>query len=302
MPIHLPPLSRRQFLARTLAAGAGLALAPGCATNRPTDNNSYALLSDIHIPADRKTSARGINMADHLETVSAEVIALPKKPACVFINGDCAYNRGEMADYATMTTLLAPMRANGLTVHLALGNHDNRERFWAALVTESTLRRPLADRQVALISEPLVNWIILDSLETTLSTPGLLGQQQLEWLAKALDANPDKPAIIMVHHNPGTIRSVGGIKDTDALYAVIRPRKQVKALIFGHTHYWSIEQDSSGLHLINLPPVAYVFHEGDPAGWVLATVSPHGLTLSFSCLDKAHAAHAKVRELEWRSA
>ena len=34
--------------------------------------------------------------------------------------------------------------------------------------------------------------------------------------------------------------------------------KHVKAFIFGHSHDWSIKKRGS-LHLVNLPPVAYVF-------------------------------------------
>jgi len=85
-----------------------------------------------------------------------------------------------------------------------------------------------------------------------LSTPGLLGQEQLDWLAGALDANRRKPALILVHHNPGTMASVSGLKTPRRFNAVIRPRKQVKAYIFGHTHVWQVTQDPSGIHLINL--------------------------------------------------
>src|SRR5258706_7964688 len=273
MPIHLPPISRRRFLIRSLAAGAGLALGPQLfAAARRTDPDSWALMSDIHLAADRTLMARGINMADHFASVSREVLALPKRPAGVFITGDCAYNNGEKADYALAAELLEPIRKDEMPVHLALGNHDHRERFWEALQEEKAAQRPLADKQAALLRTKRANWFVLDSLEATLATPGLLGQEQLDWLAKTLDANPDLPALVMIHHNPGKVGNVSGLKDTDALFEVIRPRKQVKAYIFGHTHHWSVSQDTSGIHLINLPPVAYWFKEGDPIGWVHATL------------------------------
>jgi 3',5'-cyclic AMP phosphodiesterase CpdA len=200
-----------------------------------------------------------------------------------------------------VANLLETIRKDQVPVHLALGNHDNRERFWEALQQEKAAKRPLADRQTALISTPRANWFVLDSLEQTLSTPGLLGQEQLDWLAGALDANRAKPALILIHHNPGTLANVSGLKDTEALFAVIRPRKQVKAYIFGHTHVWKVDQDPSGLHLVNLPPVAYVFREGEPAGWVHATLERKGMRLEFRCLDAAHKAHAQVVNLRWRA-
>jgi 3',5'-cyclic-AMP phosphodiesterase len=301
MPIHLPPLSRRKFLVRSLMGSAGLALCPELlAASKRTDPNSWALLADIHLAADPALVARGINMTDHFKGVSGEVLALPKRPAGVFIIGDCAYNSGQTGDYGQVAGLLEPIRKDEMPVHLALGNHDNRERFWDAFQGEKAAKRPLADKQVALLKTPHANWFILDSLEQTLSSPGLLGKEQLDWLASTLDANQKKPALVLIHHNPGLSGNIG-LKDTTALFEVIRPRKQVKAYIFGHTHAWNVWPDESGIHLVNLPPVAYVFEEGQPAGWVHATLEKNSMRLELRCLDAAHKAHGQVHNLEWRA-
>jgi hypothetical protein len=301
MPIHLQPISRRQFLFRSLAGGAALALSPTLlAAAKRTDPNSWALLSDTHLAADRSLVARDINMTDHFTKVSGELLALPKCPAGVFITGDCAYNSGQTADYRHVADLLKPIREGQMPVHLALGNHDNRERFWEALPEEKASQPPLADRQVAVLRTPLANWFVLDSLEETLSTPGLLGQKQLDWLAGALDANRDKPALVLVHHNPGLTGNLG-LKDTAAFLEVIRPRKQVKAYIFGHTHAWNVWKDQCGIHLINLPPVSYVFQAGEPAGWVHALLAKKGMRLELRCVDPAHKAQGEVHELLWRA-
>ena len=302
MPIHLPVVSRRQFLLRSLAGGAALALRPSLlAADKETDPASWALLADPHLAADPTVVARGINMTDHFTSVSRELLALPKAPAGVFVVGDCAYNNGQHNDYRHLADLLKPIRAGQMPVHLALGNHDNRERFWDALQNEKAAKRPLADRQVALVPTPQANWFVLDSLEKTLSTPGSLGPEELDWLAKALDANPDKPALVLVHHNPGLTGNFG-LKDTAAFLEVIRPRKQVKAYIFGHTHVWNVWQDDSGIHLINLPPVGYVFEAGRPAGWVHATLDDKGMRLELRCVDPTHKSHGQVVPLQWRAA
>jgi len=301
MPIHLQPISRRQFLVRSLAGGAALALSPSLlAAAKGTDPNSWALLADTHLAADRSLIARDINMTDHFTKVSGELLALPKRPAGVFIAGDCAFNSGQTGDYRHVADLLKPIRQGQMPVHLALGNHDNRERFWESLPEEKATKRPLAERQVALLRGPRANWFVLDSLEETLSTPGLLGQAQLDWLAGALDANRNKPALVLVHHNPGLTGNVG-LKDTAALFAVIRPRKQVKAYIFGHTHTWNVWKDESGIHLINLPPVAYVFQPGDPAGWVHARLEREGMQLELRCVDPAHKSQGQILKLQWRA-
>jgi hypothetical protein len=301
MPIHLGPISRRQFLRRTLAAGAGAVLAPNLlADAKPVDQNFWALLSDTHLAEDRSRVERGVNMVRHFEIVSRELVGLEQRPVGVLINGDCAFNSGESGDYSCLRNLLDPLRAAQMPLHLALGNHDNRERFWNAFQEEKRARRPLTERQVALLSTPLANWFILDSLEKTLSTPGLLGQEQLDWLARTLDANPDKPALVMVHHNPGIDGGNIGLKDTMALLGVLRPRRQVKVYFFGHTHNWRIEQDASGLHLVNLPPVAYVFQQGLPSGWVRADLKNDGMRLELRCVDPTHKNHGQVVNLRWR--
>lgn len=301
MPIQLPPLSRRAFLRRTLLTGAGLALVPQLhAAMRRTDATSFALLADPHIAADAAKIKSGINMTDHFNMVTQEIIGLPQRPAGAFVVGDCALSSGEPGDYAQLTGLLDPLRADGLTLNLALGNHDQREHFWAAIESQKAAKRSVADKQVALIKSRQVNWFMLDSLEKTLQTPGFLGEEQLNWLTKALDANRKTPAVILVHHNPGEDNKIGGLKDTDALLEIIRPRKQVKAWVYGHTHNWKVRQDESGVHLVNLPPVAYIFREGDPSGWIHATTRRDGMKLELRAIDPTHKAHGQIVDLKWR--
>src|ERR1035441_5247905 len=107
MPIHLPAISRRQFLIRSLAGGAALALSPSLlAAGKPTDPDACALLPDIYLASRCGHPGSGINMTDHFTSVSGELLALPKCPAGVFITGDCAFNSGQVADYALVADLL----------------------------------------------------------------------------------------------------------------------------------------------------------------------------------------------------
>lgn len=301
MPIHLPPISRRRFLSGALAAAGSLALDPALlAAGDLGQERSWALLSDPHLAADGALVSRGVNMTDHFKRVAGELLQLAEKPEGILITGDCAYNEGEVVDYSHFVDLLAPLRTHGLGVHLALGNHDNRERFWQVFQDEKNAPRPLADRQVALLRAGPVNWYILDSLERTLSSPGLLGPEQLHWLARALDANPQTPALVVLHHNPGLNGGNLGLKDTLLLFEVIRPRVQVKAYIYGHTHAWKVETDTSGIHLVDLPPVSYVFREGLPSGWVHAAIGPGGMQLELRCVDPTRKDQGQKVKLAWR--
>jgi 3',5'-cyclic AMP phosphodiesterase CpdA len=302
MPVYLPPISRRRFLSRSLAAATGLAFGRTSVQGAAGGNNRcWALLSDTHLAADRSLIFRGVNPTKHFKQVSQELLQLPTVPAGVLVTGDCAYNSGELGDYSLLGELLNPVREAGMPIHLALGNHDHRAHFWEALKSESKTSRPVADKQTAIVCAEGFNWIILDSLETTLSTPGLLGPEQLRWLAKVLDENPKTPALVVVHHNPGLNGGNLGLKDTFPLFEVIRPRQQVKAYIFGHTHNWNVGRDTSGIHLINLPPVSYVFTEGLPSGWVRAMIEDKGMELELRCIDRARKDHGQKVKLEWRA-
>jgi len=283
---------------------AGAGLLAGCAGHSGAgrhDANAFALFSDTHLDGNTGQVTRGVNMARNFERAAEELVSLPQKPARLFVTGDLAHNSGQAADYGTVAKLLTPVREAGLPVHLALGNHDHRDRFWQAFQELKAARRPVRDHQTSIVRTPLADWFILDSLETTLSTPGLLGQEQLAWLARSLDEHPSKPAIVLVHHNPGLEGGNMGLKDTVAFMEVLRPRRRVKAYIFGHTHNWKVQKDESGLHLVNLPPVAYVFRDGDPSGWVLAKLHSGGMRLELRSLDPNHREHGRVLELAWRA-
>jgi predicted phosphodiesterase len=83
------------------------------------------------------------------------------------------------------------------------------------------------------------------------------------------------------------------------LWDVVAARRRVKALVFGHTHTWKLDR-RDGVHLINLPAVAYPFAESEPTGWVDAELRGGGIALTLRAFDPRHAAHGKVHELTWR--
>lgn len=306
MPLHLNSISRREFIRNSIIAGAGLAVFRHASAAPQGDGSRWALFSDTHIDANPDIVAREVNMAAHLKQAIAEALALDEKPAGVLINGDCAYLRGLPEDYATFSSLIAPLSGAKLPVHMTLGNHDDRDNFRKALAAACDPGSPVASRHVSIVETPPANWVLLDSLEKVNSTPGLLGEEQRNWLVAALDARKDKPAIVMMHHNPQVVppgdteMKISGLRDTAELLEILLPRKHVKALVFGHSHTWSLKQQD-GLHLVNLPAVAYVFSKTQPSGWVNCRLAEGGATLELRSLDTAHPEHGKKTELKWRT-
>jgi len=299
MPISLPPLSRRGFLGSLAATAALLSARRGFAAEKEIDPHRLILFSDIHIAAKREEVARGTTMFANLEQAAKEVLAESTRPAAVLVNGDCAYLVGSAGDYATLLEGLKPLREAGLTLHLGMGNHDKRETFWEAFALKEDARGAVQGRQLAVIETPRANVFLLDSLDITDKTPGVLGEAQRAWLAKELDARAKMPAIVMVHHNPDERPKPTGLTDTKELYETLLPRKNVKLLIYGHTHDWN-SKTLDGLHCVNLPPVAYVFKAGKPNGWVDLQLQKEGATLQLRCLDATNAQHLQKLELKWR--
>lgn len=307
MPITLPPISRRRFLAGSVAAAASFALSRFSFALQPprTDADRFVLLSDTHIDADPAKLNRETNMSANLQKVAAALLALWPSPAAVLHGGDVAHSSGTAGDYEAFLKLVKPVREFNIPWHLALGNHDNRERFWTAEPQRGVFR-PIEDRHITRVESPKADWYLLDSLDKTNVTPGVLGEKQLTWLAKNLDERPDKPAIVMTHHQPLPLNQpkpekFGGLTDSAALTDLLSPRKQVKALIFGHTHDWNVwDTAPDGLHRINLPPTAYVFKKGKPAGMVDVQLADGQATFKLLCLDEKHDLHGQSKTLKWR--
>ena len=197
MPLHLPALSRRQFLASTLAAGAGaLTWKSVLAADVAADPHRWILTADTHIAADRERIHGGVKLAENLARVLAEVTALEPKPTGLLLDGDAALTNGMPGDYATLGELIKPLAAANIPAHLTLGNHDDRKNFRAGLL-RGTGSATLESHHVSIVESARANWFLLDSLDQVNKTPGLLGKGQLEWLTKALDARLDKPALIV---------------------------------------------------------------------------------------------------------
>ncbi|HYF36865.1 MAG TPA: metallophosphoesterase [Prosthecobacter sp.] len=298
MPISLPPISRRHWLKNSLAASLA-SLTPRAWTAEAVQE-SWVLFSDTHVAADAALVARKACMAENLQRCVNQVLKLGQKPFGVMVNGDCVYLQGLKEDYETFGTLINPLREAGVQVHCTLGNHDDRKNFMAAFTSVED-PRPVEGKHVSVLSSASVNWVLLDSLDQVNKTPGILGASQLGWLDRTLKNLPNRPTFIVAHHNPQVPVPEGekhtGLVDSDGMFEVLAKHKKVRAFIYGHTHTWAHTQhEATGIHLLNLPPVAYVFNEARPNGWVMARVSGDAVEFELHALNPNHEQHRqKIR-------
>ncbi len=309
MPIHILPtaerqrtptphkvdaegyISRRKFLASAAAVGVASLVEPSrllAGEDRPT---VWAFVSDTHISRDPTEKVRGQNMSDNLKRVVEEVLAA--KVDRVLFNGDMAFKKGRPEDYEAFLKIIAPIRAQETPLHFTLGNHDRRGHFITSI--EHGGASPVESKWVTSLVDSGTHWVFLDSLHKLNRPSGRLGAQQLDWLAQLLDGQRDRTTIICLHHNPEGLAF--GLKDTEAFLEVIRPRRQVKAVLFGHTHSHR-EWTDDGLHFINLPATGYFFNPLKPLGWMKAQIGSRGMELDLVPLKKRRA----KSKLTWRTA
>lgn len=302
MPLVLAPgpiWTRRRALA--MLATGGVALATGCARRAGSNGHPagwFALLSDPHVAADPSERLRGESLADNLRAVVAEILHAADPPHAVVVNGDLAFKTGQPGDYRTLLGLIEPLRRAGLPIHLGLGNHDDRANFLAASAKESASGEPALDRVVSTVAGPNVRFVVLDSQDGVNVTPGLLGDAQIGWLARDLDAHPGTPSVVVVHHNLNA-HSESALRDTDGLLAVLLPRRQVKAVVFGHTHVWNV-QKIDDLHAINLPAIGYRFLPKQPLGWAVLRPESDGAEIELRCIGGDRRKHGQRTWLKWR--
>lgn len=282
----LPALTRRGFGLSLTALGVRVAKAAG--------PEHWALLSDTHIPADAADRYRGFSPLENLRKVIPQVAAANVEGA--LICGDLARLEGTQGDYAALKSLLAPISSK-LPMALALGNHDDRQNFQAAFAV-SNGGMLVKGKHVAIVETDSLRMIVLDSLVTPNSTPGLLGKAQRDWLAGELAGGGAKPVLIFVHHTLDD--GDGSLLDSPRLFDIAGLRKQVKAIIFGHSHRYSYDT-WDGIHLINLPAVGYNFADNQPVGWVEATLTAEGGDFKLRAIGGNMTEDGKTRSLRWRA-
>ena len=307
MPIRLPPISRRQFVSRSLALGSAgtmfpSALATAVSERAGVDRNRVALLADTHISADPNRVYPGtkwpgspvedgehesVHLAKCLLEAGKRVIALNPRPAHLIVNGDCALSNGKEAEYKQFLTLVEPIRSAGITVHVTIGNHDNRENLWKLLLF---LKKEEMGIQAGVVELPHANLVLLDS-----GRKGILGDKQLNWLAQELDGRSEKPALVFGHFNPYPnrgVRPIKGMSDGSSLLKLLAKRKHARAYLYGHTHEWQQDQRDH-LQLINQPAVSYYFGKGHAHGWLDMKLTKKSADLELRCINPKHRQHGE---------
>ena len=227
-----------------------------------------------------------------MSSASAVAPVLRFAPDTVFFLGDLAWASGEDDDYLQWQKVFAPLIADRPAI-LMPGNHDRRDRMLAHFASDTPAD---AERAISIVEAPSVRLIGLDSLYRTDVVPGLLGEAQRTWLENFLDAQDQRPTVILVHHHLGD--DDYALLDGDRLLQILQSRPQVKCLVTAHRHVYR-HHTVGRLHCIAAPALGMPFAPKEPLGWLEATFEETGAALRFRGVQR-QADDPQPLRIEWR--
>ena len=228
---HRSSIDRRDFL-RLAGAGGGIVFSsalPGCAA-QATPGFSFVQLSDIHWgygnpkvnPQPREALTRAI----------AAVNALEQPPDFVVFTGDLTQTTDDPRVRRTRLREFKEL-ASGLRVkdvRFFAGEHD------AALDRGEAYLEVFGGALNYTFDHKGVHFIVLDNI----SQPApVLGEAQLEWLRRDLDARPKEAPIVVLTHRPLFAlypQWDWATRDGQAAIDALMPYRNV-TVFYGHIHH-----------------------------------------------------------------
>lgn len=236
--------TRREFL---MGAGIACLSAAGCSSMRGLgakfDNNKTVFLSDTHVAHPGRDTIWGpqpdYQNATFMKTVDT-ILAMSPLPRRVVVMGDVAVSFGYLEDYQHARPGIDKLKAAGIDVYLATGNHDHRDPM-VKVFPECAERSPVKGRLVSVVDLGTADLLLLDSLHADPKgegshnpVAGELDPAQAEWLIETAKA-AKRPFFVGAHHTIDDLkyknRGIGAILVDAPFYS---------GYIHGHNHRWQM--------------------------------------------------------------
>lgn len=206
-------------------------------------------LTDSHLFAEADGTLLGMPTRASLDAVVELVLSEQPAIDLVLATGDLSQD-GTVESYQAFREASDRLDAPKRWIP---GNHDElREMSIAA--QNSDFLEPVVD---------IGQWRItmLDSAVSG-SVPGYLEDTQLQLLAQALSEAPQRHHLVCLHHHPVPIGAAWmepiGLRNPDALFAVLERFPQVRVVLWGHVHQ-AFDQSVHGLRLLASPSTCIQF-------------------------------------------
>ncbi|MEB0044884.1 MULTISPECIES: 3',5'-cyclic-AMP phosphodiesterase [unclassified Pseudomonas] len=225
---------------------------PSVSTLTTADTALLVQLSDSHLFAEANGTLVGMNTRDSLQSVIELVKRQQPQIDLIVASGDLSQD-GTLESYQQFRDMTQHIDAPARWIP---GNHDE-PHVMAEAAVQSALLEPVVD---------IGNWRItlLDSAVSG-SVPGYLQDEQLQLLARALSEAPQRHHLVCLHHHPVSIGCAWmepiGLRNPEALFAVLDRFPQVRAVLWGHVHQ-AFDQLRNGVRLMASPSTCIQFEPG----------------------------------------
>ncbi len=209
-------------------------------------------LSDSHLFAEADGKLLGMDTRDSLRQVIEQVLQEQPRIDLVLATGDLSQD-GSADSYRNFRELVEGIPA---PARWFPGNHD-----------EVPVMREICAGTAAL--EPIVDFprwrlVLLDSTIAG-AVPGHFPAEQLQLLEEALEGAGERHVLVSFHHHPVPIGCAWmdpiGVRNAEALFAVLDRYPQVRALLWGHVHQ-EFDQVRKGVRLLASPSTCVQFAPG----------------------------------------
>lgn len=241
----------------------------------PTESLLIAQLTDTHLFADKGSAMMGVESAASLQAVVDQVKALPRQPDIVLLTGDLSQDETPES-YERLRDAVEPLH---VTTYAIPGNHD-----------VPTLMQPILQGGVFQTARGFQaggwNIVLLDTAVPQ-QPFGELAEAQIAFLKGKLQAMPEVPALVALHHPPCPVQCPCmdeiRLKNAEAFYQVLDQHPQVKIVLFGHIHQ-EFEGDRHGVSYLGSPSTCVQLKPGSnnfevdplPPGFRLLELFPDG--------------------------
>ena len=209
-------------------------------------------LSDSHLFAEADGKLLGMETTDSLRQVINRVIEEQPRVDLVLATGDISQD-GSFTSYERFLDMTESIAA---PARWFAGNHDDLPAM-RGVSDGRDLLEPILD---------IGNWRIL-LLDSSIpgAVPGYLAADQLRLLEQSLSEAPQQHHLICFHHHPVSIgcrwMEPIGLRNPDALFAVLERHPQVRAVLWGHIHQ-EFDQQRGGIRLLASPSTCVQFAPG----------------------------------------
>lgn len=214
---------------------------------------SILQLSDLHILAGPEDKMLGINTEHYFHACLEQAFAEKTHFDLILLTGDLAQEPCP-ASYQRILRRLEAYRTPCICLP---GNHDDYALMQQVFNTDSINCR----KQVF-----LDNWQVISLNSQIPGEPGgRLSNQELDFLGNCLSENPDRHALIAVHHHCLETKSPWMdtmiIENSREFLAIVEKYPQVKVITTGHIHQ-VMDVKTTSLRVLGVPSTCFQFVPG----------------------------------------